>query len=71
MASAKKEAQSYLGRVEDYIDLKGLNKERDIANQVYNTNRTTFQNAYNDLLNTIASNRQSARTDFGSGRSTL
>jgi len=71
MASAKKEAQSRLGKVEDYINLSGLNKEREIANQVYNTNRTSFQNAYNDLLNTIASNRERARTDFGSGRSTI
>lgn len=71
MASAKSEAQRYLGREDDYINLAGLNKERNIANQVYNTNRTTFQNAYNDLLSTIASNRQKARTDFGSGRSTI
>lgn len=71
MASAKSEAQRYLGNEDDYINLAGLNKERDIANQVYNTNRTTFQNAYNDLLNTIASNRQKARTDFGSGRSVI
>ena len=71
MASAKKEAENYLGSVDKYIDLKGLNKERSIANQVYNTNRTTFQNAYNDLLNTIATNRQSARTQFGEGRSAV
>lgn len=71
MASAKSEAQRYLGNEDDYINLAGLNKERDIANQVYNTNRTTFQNTYNDLLNTIASNRQKARTDFGSGRSVI
>lgn len=71
MASAKKEAENYLGSIENYIDLKGLNKERSIANQVYNTNRKSFQNAYNDLLSTIASNRQSARNDFGSGRSTI
>lgn len=71
MASAKKEAQKYLGKVEDYIDLKGLNKERSIANQVYNTNYNSFQNAYNDLLDTIATNRTKARTDFGSGRSTI
>lgn len=71
MASAKSEAQRYLGREDDYINLAGLNREREIANQVYNTNRETFQNTYNDLLNTIASNRQKARTDFGSGRATV
>lgn len=71
MASAKSEAQRYLGREDDYINLAGLNREREIANQVYNTNKNTFQNTYNDLLNTIASNRQKARTDFSSGRSTI
>lgn len=71
MASAKRQAQSYLGNENDYINLKGLNEERQLANDVYNTNTKSFQNAYNDLLNTIASNRTKAKTDFGSGRSTV
>ncbi len=71
MASAKAEARKYLGSEDDYINLAGLNNERNIANQTYNTNMTSFQNAYNDLLNTIANNRQKARLDFGSGRATV
>ena len=71
MASAKRQAQSYLGNENDYINLKGLNEERQLANDVYKTNTNSFQNAYNDLLNTIASNRTKAKTDFGSGRSTV
>lgn len=71
MASSKKEAQNYLGSVNNYINLKGLNKERSIANDVYNTNTKSFQNEYNDLLNTIATNRSKAKTDFGSGRATV
>lgn len=71
MASAKSEAMRYLGDEDDYINLAGLNEERNLANQVYNTNMTSYQNAYNDLLNTIANNRQKARTDFGSGRATV
>ena len=71
MASAKKEAKNYLGSVNDYINLKGLNEERSLANDVYNTNTTSFQNAYNDLLNTINTNRGRAKTDFGSGRATV
>ncbi len=71
MASAKQEAIRYLGNENDYINLGGLNKERDLANQVYNTNTSSYQNAYNDLLNTIASNREKARTDFNSGRGTI
>lgn len=71
MASAKKQAQNYLGNENDYINLKGLNEERQLANDVYNTNTKSFQNAYNDLLSNIASNRTKAKTDFGSGRSTI
>lgn len=71
MASAKREAQKQLGSENDYINLKGLNQERSLANDVYNTNTTSFQNAYNDLLNTIAGNRKKAKTDFGSGRATV
>lgn len=71
MASAKAEAKRYLGKEDDYINLAGLNKERTLANQVYNTNRTAFENTYNDLLNTIATNRDRAKIDFGSGRSTI
>lgn len=71
MASAKKQAQNYLGNENDYINLKGLNEERNLANDVYNTNTKSFQNAYNDLLNTIANNRNKAKQDFGSGRATV
>lgn len=71
MASAKKEAQKQLGSENDYINLKGLNQERSLANDVYNTNTTSFQNAYNDLLNTINTNRGKAKTDFNSGRSAV
>ena len=71
MASAKSEAKKYLGKEDDYINLSGLNKERDLANQVYNTNISSLENSYNDLLNTIASNREKARTDFSSGRGTV
>ena len=71
MASAKKQAQSYLGNEDDYINLSGLNEERKLANDVYNTNTKSFQNAYDDLLRTISSNKNKAKTDFGSGRATV
>lgn len=71
MASAKKQAQSYLGNENDYINLSGLNEERKLANDVYNTNTKSFQNAYDDLLRTISSNKNKAKTDFGSGRATV
>lgn len=71
MASAKKQAQSYLGNEDDYINLSGLNEERKLANDVYNTNTKSFQNAYDDLLKTISSNKNKAKTDFSSGRATV
>ena len=71
MASAKKQAQSYLGNENDYINLSGLNEERKLANDVYNTNTKSFQNAYDDLLKTISNNKNKAKTDFGSGRATV
>ena len=71
MASAKKQAQSYLGNENDYINLSGLNEERKLANDVYNTNTKSFQNAYDDLLRTISNNKNKAKTDFGSGRATV
>lgn len=71
MASAKKQAQSYLGNENDYINLSGLNEERKLANDVYNTNTKSFQNAYDDLLKTISSNKNKAKTDFSSGRATV
>lgn len=71
MASAKKQAQSYLGNENDYINLSGLNEERKLANDVYNTNTKSFQNAYDDLIKTISSNKNKAKTDFSSGRATV
>ena len=71
MASAKKQAQSYLGNENDYINLSGLNEERKLANDVYNTNTKSFQNSYDDLLRTISNNKNKAKTDFSSGRATV
>lgn len=71
MASAKNEAIKSLGKENDYINLSGLNTERQIANDVFNTNKTTFQNAYNDLLNTVAKNREDTRVGFTQGRGTV
>lgn len=71
MASAKKEAQKSLGTVEDYINLSGLNKERELANDLYNTNYNQYTNTYNDLINRVNADRETARTDFNTGRSTI
>lgn len=71
MASAKKEAQKSLGSVENYINLSGLNRERELANERYNTDYNQYTNSYNDVLNQINANREKERLDFSRGRSTI
>ena len=71
MASAKKEAQKSLGSVEDYINLSGLNQERDLANQRYNTNYNQYTTKYNELLDKLNTDREIAKKDFGTGRSVI
>lgn len=69
MASAKTEAKNQLGSEDKYIGLSALNKERDVANNVYNTNVQALKDTYNRLLQTAENNRVQAKTDFNSGRS--
>lgn len=71
MASAKQEAIKSLGNVNDYIGLDALNKERQVANDVYNTTNKSLQDEYNNLLEKIANNRETTKKDFAAGRSTV
>lgn len=68
MASAKTEAKNQLGSEDKYIGLKALNQERQVANNVYNTNVQALKDTYNRLLQTAENNRVQAKTDFNSGR---
>jgi hypothetical protein len=71
MATAKQEAINSLGKEDDYINLKGYNTERTKAQDRYNTDYASLQNAYNELLADAEANRQTAKTDFNTNRSTL
>lgn len=71
MASAKSRAIKQLGSEDDYIGLKALNKERDIAKNVYGTTTTSLKNTYDNLLSTLANRRDTNVKDFNKGRGTV
>lgn len=68
---SRAEAIKKLGKEDDYINLKGFNTERDIAQNTYNTNYNALQNEYNNLLATAEQNKVSAKSDFNSSRDVL
>lgn len=68
---SRAEAIKKLGKEDDYINLKGFNTERDIAQNTYNTNYNALQNEFNELLATADRNKVSAKTDFNSSRDVL
>lgn len=68
---SRAEAIKQLGKEDDYINLKGFNTERDIAQDTYNTNYNALQNKFNELLATADRNKVSAKTDFNSSRDVL
>lgn len=68
---SRAEAIKQLGKEDDYINLKGFNTERDIAQNTYNTNYNALQNEFNNLLATADRNKVSAKSDFNSSRDVL
>ena len=68
---SRAEAIKQLGKEDDYINLKGFNTERDIAQNTYNTDYNALQNEYNNLLATADRNKVSAKSDFNSSRDVL
>lgn len=71
MATARQEAINSLGKEDDYINLKGYETERTKAQDRYNTDYSSLQNAYNELLADAEANKQIAKTDFNVNRNTL
>lgn len=71
VASVRQEAINSLGKEDDYINLKGLNKERQIANNKYNTQIESLKTEYNNLLEDILNKRTANTKDFNKGRSTV
>lgn len=68
---ARSEAIRKLGKEDDYIGLSALNKEREVAQNSYNTAINSLQNEYNNLLSSIANSRENNLRDFNKGRSTV
>lgn len=68
---SRAEAIKQLGKEDDYINLKGFNTERDIAQDTYNTDYNALQNKFNELLATADRNKATAKTDFNVNRNTL
>lgn len=53
------------------LDLSYLDDERRVAQDTYNTTKTSLSNNYNNLIDQINKNRESVKKDFNSGRSTV
>lgn len=65
--SAKDYAKQQLGN----LDLSYLGSERDIANSVYNTSKTSLENNLNNLLTQINNSKADTRKNFNTGRATV
>lgn len=65
--SAKDYAKQQLGN----LDLSYLNNERNVANSVYNTAKSSLENNLNNLIEQINNNRADTRKNFNSGRATI
>ena len=65
--SAKDYAKKQLGS----LDLSYLDKERDVANSIYNTSKSSLETNFNNLLDQINSNRADTRKNFNTGRATV
>lgn len=65
--SAKEYAQQQLGN----LDLSYLDKERQTAQNIYNTSKSSLENSFNNLISQINSNRSDARKNFNTGRATV
>lgn len=65
--TSKEYAQKQLGN----LDLSHLDKERDVARDIYDTSSQGLTTRYNELLDQINRNRQDYRTNFNIGRGTI
>lgn len=71
MATAREQAQTNLGPIEKYVNYSGYEKERQLAQDTYNSTLQTMKNEYDTLMNTLNTDRQKLSKDFSSGRSTV
>src|SRR5574344_1355313 len=67
MANAKDAAKEQLGG----LDLSYLDKERNVAKDTYSTSKNSLQTNFDNLLNTINTNRADTKKNFNVGRGTI
>lgn len=67
MATAKDVAAQQLGS----LDLSYLDKEKNVATDVYNTGKSSLETSYQNLLDQLSKNRAGTKTDFTKGRATV
>ena len=65
--NAKDYAREQLGS----LDLSHLDKERETAQNTYNTSKSSLENNFNNLIDQINLNRSDARKNFNTGRTTV
>lgn len=65
--NAKDYAREQLGS----LDLSYLDKERQTAQNTYNTSKSSLENNFNNLIDQINLNRSDARKNFNTGRTTV
>ena len=65
--NAKDYAREQLGS----LDLSHLDKERQTAQNTYNTSKSSLENNFNNLIDQINLNRSDARKNFNTGRTTV
>lgn len=67
MATAKNAAREQLGN----IDLSYLDKEKQTAQDIYNTSKGSLENNFNSLLSQIGTNKLDTKKNFTAGRTTV
>lgn len=65
--NAKDYAKQQLGD----LNLSHLDNERNVAQNTYNTSKSSLENNFNNLLQQISSNREDTRKNFNTGRATV
>lgn len=67
MASAKEYAQQQLGN----LDLSYLDKEKEVAKNMYDTSSNSLQTSYNSLMDQIGKGRADTRKNFNASRTAI
>lgn len=66
-----KNAKDYAKQQLGDLNLSHLDNERNVAQNTYNTSKSSLENNFNNLLQQISSNREDTRKNFNTGRATV